>query len=615
MSNLPGVYGSRVDGGLRLPGPSVDGIHMKIGQAVAGPFNTVIVESDPDTVTADFTQGLLVESLCGFLDQSNPALANRINCSTAGAFALTPTVVVQFVATLATGALTVLPVVVLDEASGLLADYGMLSVEADFSLASLWDGGNLVFTGFDPLGAAQTETLLQATIVALGAGPRSWVSTKVWKAGTLAISKSATGASTGTCTIIQSNKVGQGNQTSDALLTITGVPSNRFEIGVRITRLGNVAGPTPAFNYTLDGQSWTGDIAMPVGGVYALPAFTGLTLNFAGALIQNGDQWFEETVAPTWSTGDLSAAFIAGNASPYDFEGVHVIGPMDAVSAAVISVFITAAENQSSPKWYIVYGEVRDVSPAIGAPPEPETEAAWVNAITGASPGFENFGDYRISMSAGFANILDPPSGRINRRSAAWPYVARLMSISVGTDPAETDLGPLVGVSQIFHDEDLREALDSQRFTTLRTFGRLTGFYVTLGRLMCPLGSDYRKIQFLRVINKCMRLVYDSLLFYVNTKIKVNGGTSIANGNPGAPGTILEQQARAIELPIITLLNQELRDKQGNPDITEPRVQINRTDNIIVTDVIRAKCGIVPCAYGEKIQFTIGLLNPAIEVQ
>lgn len=589
MSNLPGVSGSRQDGGLRLPAPATDKIHLKMGLAFAGPFNTVISESSSTGVLSDFAGGLVVEAANLALESTSPVLVLRMQTSVAGGFSSYPVLVPAFDCTVA-GAQAVTQV-----------GYDT-SVDVAFSAASAWDGNDLVFTGKDPTGAAQTETLAQADIQALGVGARVWRSARVWQAGSLVLTKGAAGASTGTATVSVGLKRAQGSQTSNSLIALSGTVTSRWDVGIRFTRDGVIGGsPTPAFNYTLDGgDNWSQDIAMPNTGVYALPAFTGVTITATGSQVKAGDRFACETFAPTWNNSDLSAALAAANASQFDFEALHVVGQADAVLAATLSSYTTAAENQSSPKWYTSIIEAADQMIAIGSPPITETEAAWINRISGPSPGFQNFADYRIGVCAGFAEILDPVSGRFNRRSSAWPYVARLMSISVGTSPAWTGLGPLVGISALYHDEDKREALNDQRFTTLRTFGRLQGFYVTLGRLMAPLGSDFRKIQSLRVINKVMRLVYDFLLNYVEDKVKVDGAT----------GRILESQARAIELPMVTGIQTALGD-----DITEPRVQIDRTINLLAPGAyMLCKTAIVPVAYAEQIKFTIGLLNPATEV-
>lgn len=586
MSQLPRVIAKRIDGGLRLAGPSVDGIHLKIGYAVGGVVNQVVSESDGTTAQADFLGGPLLTAAAVSLEKVSPVLMMKMAASTPGTF-VTPVGIGA--ARGADGATLTLTL-----ANG--QPYRATSVDLKFTSASTWDAGTITITGTDAAGNSQTETVNQAAIQALGAGAQVWRGKKVFLTIS-SIAKAAQGADTGTVTAVFGNKT-TAQASSDSSFWLSGTPTNRWQVQARLEKDGNVtdAAALPAFSYTLDdGNSWVGPLAMPVNGAYPLPSGlqTGLTLNFAGAACKAGDVFRQECVAPVSTTQDLSDALAAANASQFDFECIHVVGPLDAVSAAVVSSYITAAENQSSPKPWFAVIEVRDQNPD-----GTETESAWINAISGTSPGFQNFADYRISAAAGFGEILDPLTGRIERRSLAWPYAGRLMEIPVGVDPGEVALGPVTGITKLYHDEAAREALDSQRFATFRTFGRLQGYYVTLGRMLYPVGSDFRKVQYLRVINKAMRLVYDALLIYVNSRIKVDAKT----------GRILEKQARAIELPIVTLLKTILGD-----NITEPRVRVDRTRNMIVESKLSAKVGIVPVGYAEIVEFGIGLINPAIE--
>jgi len=597
VSNLPGVYGSRQDGGLRIPAASVDGLCLKMGPATSGAYNTVFKKTAADDLKAEFTGGSLVKSGAVILEKVSPQLFLRMKTSVAGGYVAPTQIHAAFAATVANGAVA-----------------GMVTPEADTSLdyvftgASVWDGGDLSVVGQDTSGSAQTETVTQAVIQALGAGARTYRGTKVFKGEVaLTLSKSATGADAGTCTIVRGRKTAAVTG-SDSSISVSGSPLERLDLRIKTTRDGNVAGPTvPTIQISLDGgDNYTGDIALPVGGVYAFPVGwgTGLTLTVIGAAVKSGDAFQLETFEPTWNNSDLSEALAAANACSFDYEAIHIIGPCDAVLAATVSSYITAGENQSSPKWPFVVIEARDQATTIGTPPAPESISAWINVLSGASPGFRDYVDYRVSGCAGFAEILEPTTGRIQRRSIAWPYVTRLMEISPGTSPAETALGPLSGVYSIYHDEDKREALDAARFTTMRTYGRRSGFWITLGRLFYPIGSDFRKIQSLRVVNKAMRLVYDALFEYIEKKVKISRDT----------GKILESYARSIELPIVTLLTDNLKDAKGDPDITEPRVRINRDTNILTDPRLLAKVGIVPVGYAERVEFTIGLLNPAFEV-
>lgn len=580
--SLPGVYLTRQDGGLRLPAEGVDGLHLKIGPATKGDFNTVTPFSNLSDVVSTHEAGDLVDSLALGFEKLSLQYGLRCATNTAGSIATRTRVHAQVLASLAGGPPTDFP--------GPITFATDSNVEADFSAG--WDGGNIVITGTDLDGNAQTETLTAAAGTTVKG-------VKVFKANSITgITKSLVGT-TGNVNLWQGTKTKVGSTSTNSKATVSGTPNASYRLRWRVTKGGDVASGTPAFEFSIDGLNYIGPVTIPAGGVYALPTYlhTGLTITFVGTSLIAGDTFKQDTIGPTFNNSDLTAALTAANASTYDFEAIHICGPVDDTLCATITTFINSAETQNTPKWYLVVVETRDInqysSPA-------ETEAQWMTALAGATPGFANVADYRIGAVAGHANVLSPVSGFYQRRSGAWPYVTRLMSISVGTSPAQTSDGPISGVSELYHDEGLREGLNGERFTTLRTYGKqLPGFFVTLGLMLKPNGSDFKKVQSLRVVNKAMRLTYAELLFYIEKKIKVNSKT----------GKILEKQAQAIEKPIITLLSNVLGD-----DITEPRVFVDRNTNLIQLGKLIVTVGIVPVGYPERIEGKVGLLNPALEI-
>lgn len=580
---LPGVYLTRQDGGLRLPGQGVDGLHLKIGPAYQGTVNVVGAYGNLNDTVADFKTGPLVDSAAIGFEKLSLQYLMRCAASTAGTYPTRTRVHAAVLATLAGGPPTPFP--------GPFTLATDSNIECDF--AAGWDGGNILITGTDLDGNAQTETLTAAAGTTVKG-------VKVFKAGSItAMSKSLVGVAASAVNTFQGTKTKAATGTNSKF-TVTGTPTDAYRVRVRMTTGGDVAAGTPAFEYSLDGgNNYVGPVLVPAGGVYTVDTAlgTGLTFTFVGTATVATDAFAQDTVAPTFNNTDLTNALTAANASVYDFECIHIIGTVDATFAATISTFAQAAEVQNTPKWYVIIVEPRD----IGTHDSPaETETAWKTAISGVSPGFVNVADYRIGAVAGYGEVLSPLTGRIQRRSLGSTYAARLMSISVGTSPAQTSDGPVSGVSALYHDEGLSEGLNNERFTTFRTYGKqLPGYFVTLGLQLKPNGSDYRKVQSLRTVNKCMRLTYSELLYYIESKVKVNSKT----------GRILEKQAVAIELPIVTLLKEVLGD-----DITEPRVTVDRTVNIITTSKLVVTVGIVPVGYAEFIYGKIGLLNPALEI-
>ena len=364
-------------------------------------------------------------------------------------------------------------------------------------------------------------------------------------------------------------------------MTLSGTPLDFYE-GIVLVVVGGAIG-TFTFKYSLDGgDSYSPEI---VSAATYVVSGTGLTFNFAAGTYVAADTYTWTSTAPYYATGDLTTAITAALADSREWGLLHCVGaPTSAANTATLfSVVDTAMANAEA-----AFRFTRAVIEAAD-----DTDANLISAFAAlASVGG------RTAVVAGYAEVVSPITGRIHKRSAAWPIMARAGATPISQDLAWVGRGPLNAVKSIIRDERKTPGLDTARFMTLRTIIGAQGFYVTNPRTMASSVSDFRFLQHGRVIDRLARTVRIAMLPRLNESVRVNGA-----------GTIYEIDARNYENDV---------QSQANAAIVAPghgssvAVLVNRTDNIITTQTLRVSARCVPLAYNKAIAVTLGFTNPAL---
>ena len=368
-------------------------------------------------------------------------------------------------------------------------------------------------------------------------------------------------------------------------VTSTTAPLDGFAIVLTIiTGAVSLAAALASFTYSLDGGTTTSaTIAIPVSGIYAIPN-TGLSFTFVTGTFTAGDVATIACVAPGYNATDLNAAFTALFASPLTWGFVHVVGEAasgaaQAAIASAVDVQMTAAATAFRYAFAIV--EAND------------TDAALTTA-------FASFVSLRVMVCAGRCTLTSQVSGRAYARNAAWPIAARLAKAPIAEDPGRVLSGPLPGVTAIARDEQATPALDALKFTTLRTILAYAGFYVTNGRTMAAVGSDFTFIQNRRVMDAACNIARARLVkTALNNSFRVDPIT----------GFIFENDARTLESDLDSILRAGLPVPQAASDVT---VVTNRTTNILSTSKLTVAVRVLPLSYGKYITLDIGFTNPAL---
>lgn len=392
--------------------------------------------------------------------------------------------------------------------------------------------------------------------------------------------------------------------------TTGSAPLDAYQVRLLITRTG--AAGVGAMRVSLDG----GDVFGPevtLAASYPIPN-TGVTVVLTGSL-DAGDLVSFSTKAPECTAADLNTAFAALFALPTEFDFVHVVGaPQTGADDAALSSASRTIVNAVATQMGTALAAGRYIH-AVCEAPDVADSSGGDSALVAA---FASLADARVSVVAGYDECVSAVSSRVYRRPSAWSYVARLAAIRVSEMPSKVSLGPLAAIASIGRDERKREALDAQRFCTLRTFLGLQGFYVTSGRMMAAAGSDFDLVPNRRVLDKACRIARAAALQYLDEDLRVNRsaaeGNTIPIGQPGGPGSIDDRDARRIEAVLLAKLEAALRPGGEDGDASAVSVQIDRSNLLLSTRELRIKIRVTPKGYARSISVDIGFQSPTATV-
>jgi len=122
---------------------------------------------------------------------------------------------------------------------------------------------------------------------------------------------------------------------------------------------------------------------------------------------------------------------------------------------------------------------------------------------------------------------------------------------------------------------------------TFRKFEGLAGVYVTNGRMKANATSDFRYVEWRRVMDKACREVRVAGLKSMHREATDTGVEALRSD-----------------------LQQVLDVMRGNAEIVSGRIVIPEGQDFIGTSTIRVKVAIVPVGTFRQIEVTIGLENP-----
>lgn len=569
--SLPEVRLTILDGALGILPPSLDQVHLKVGVCNAGSTNAVQAFSDVSAMRTALGNGPLAEAVAHALvtptqgQAPRPVYALRIaTTATGSAGSVTATRVASSTGTVATTGSAPVDSYEVRVRVATTGGRGVGTFQVSYDGGNTFGAATTIPTGGTYSDSASGVTLVFDTGTFEAGDVHSFATTEPqYTAAELATALDAALQNSLEWAFVHVVGVPPPEMTAvvaagttPPTVTLTGTPTGYHDVRIEVTTGG--ARGTAVVKWSSDGGA-TYTTNVTTAATVTLTG-TGLTANFA--------------TGTNYSTDNVYTAYGA-KAYRDRLDNAHT--KMAAAEVAFRYAFALV-----------------DGMPTASDAVHTQATASFASTRVGSVPSTVRF--------------LSPVSSRKYLRPAAWSVAARIAATEAHVHPGQVDLGALADVTTSTRDERLTEVLDAQRYGTLRTFIGLQGTYVTRARLFAGAGSDYAQVMNRRVVDKACRIARAGLLRWLNKDLRVNPSTStVLAGQPGAPGTIDERDARRIEGAVASLLNDAL---VASDNASSVRVQLSRVDNLLSTSTLKAKVRVVPKAYAETIEAEIALNNP-----
>jgi hypothetical protein len=375
------------------------------------------------------------------------------------------------------------------------------------------------------------------------------------------------------------------------------LPWDDYEFKVRVIMGGTIGVTGITFQYSLDGgRTYSPTTALGTAVFYIIPNSGGVRFNFAAGTLVAGDYWTALGEAPNWNGTEIGDALDALAASAVSWELAEIVGPIDATTFDVIDPKFSGMLNAG--KYHAWVGSVRIPDPG-------ESEATYLSSLSAA---FATKATIFGELCAGACKLTSSVSGRKYRRPVSFAIASRNAFVSEEIDIADVNLGTLPGVAirdangnVDEHDESVNPGLDDARFTVLRTWDGVAGVFVNRPRIFSADGSDFRLMPHRRVLNIAHAALRTYFIRRLNQPVQVDATT----------GFILESEALEIESGARAVMRAALLAK---PKASGIQFVLSRTDNLLSTQTMTGTARVIPLAYPEFIELSLGFLNPALQV-
>lgn len=372
------------------------------------------------------------------------------------------------------------------------------------------------------------------------------------------------------------------------LPTLSGAPYDQSFSQVEIQTGGAVG--TATFKYSLDGgDTWSEEIATAAS--YALPS--GVTVTFTAGTYVADELYSWTDTAPILTNSNISDAFNSIIASAYTPDAVHVLG--QAATTGDMATIATTCATKVASAW----AAKKFLFAIIEAPAT--TMTSLITEVTGDTYA-------GVVICAGFCELLDDKSARVEKRSAGRVLAPRIARNPVGVhvlqSATESGIDPCVDVVELvpdgaatstgYHDEDRTPGGNAARFSTLRTIAGYDGIYPTNANTFAAGSSDFSMLPYLQIVLKAAEVFYQWGLGQLGKRIPKNPATGYIDPRFA---TSLEQQGAAV-----------LGAAMGSA-VTAVQVVVNRTDNVTADPTLRAKVRLVCPSYILTFDSEIGLAD------
>ncbi|MDE6234104.1 MAG: DUF2586 domain-containing protein [Lachnospiraceae bacterium] len=376
--------------------------------------------------------------------------------------------------------------------------------------------------------------------------------------------------------------------TGAGIFTVTGKPNNSYDIAVQITGTGNTN--EGSFRYSIDGgNNFSEEHTIPLGGEYGISG-TGLTLAFEDSSTDEksfteNDVYSFSTTAPTLNNASVLKAVDKLISFRKEIEICHIVG--------ITAKTLWAALQSKAEEFMTVHK--RPLIFLCEARPcaEGETFDEYLSAMEAERKGISS---YFICVSLSYAAYQrkDLRIQNINMAGVISGLIGQAKeSLSIGcVEEFPISSAKLLKLLPEGIEEYSQE-LDGIGYTVFRQYNGKEDFYISNANVMASLGSDFKYVENVRVLNRIVRSVSSQATDKIQCEIDPDE---------------LEGSLKPIEAH----LNIAMEDAERDKIISSGEVTIDTENlNILSDEELNVEVTWIPMGTVRKFNLKFSVNNPA----
>lgn len=378
-------------------------------------------------------------------------------------------------------------------------------------------------------------------------------------------------------------------------------PVDEFDVLIEFVTGGTVGSSGITYRYSLNGGATKSKVlALGTANTIEIPN-TGVGIALGTGTITTGRTVAFTTTGPKLTNADLPDALEALRVTSSPWDAVLIDVEADDETVTLCDLWLKTLNTQGKYKTVVLNARPRAAD---------ETETQYRTALQAI---FDAAASTDVVVCADGGATTSLVRGISQFRPTSLAVAARGMTITVGTDPAYVDVGPVPGFrltdsrgNPKYHDEALFPGLDDLRLTTLRSIAGFEGTYITNANLISASGSDFVYWQHARTINRGAEIAYQVL-----TRKLSKGVRKDPKAGPNGERYIAEGEAQGLE----ELVNAQLELELVKPgEVDDMKCIVSRVDDIRSNHGarIRVQLQSVSLAYVKVFDVTVGFVT-AIE--
>jgi hypothetical protein len=388
---------------------------------------------------------------------------------------------------------------------------------------------------------------------------------------------------------------------STSVVTVTGTCVDAYEAVLEILDGGTRGTAGITYRISLDGgRSYTKKLRLGTDVTIQINDGTidsGLDFALAAGDLDAGDVFTFETTEPAIQASDVVEALEELDDEETDWDFCHVVGAVDATAAGTIGGTFTtfAADALGNARFSHAWMSTRSEYAR-------ESESTFESRMIEDFDAHENA---RTFISSGYTRFTCPITRRRNRRPVSWLAVVEDLRLPLQEELSRFARGPLSSDVTIYesgvrleHDARIRQALQAERFVTLRTRKRRAGVYFTRGSSFDAEGGLEGLRPRRRVLDVAAYIYRDVLEDQLGDETEVNAA------DEDNPGCLPEEVAARIDRDVISAIEARLGGKYST--IT---VRVSRTTVLGPGVRLPARMSIVGLEYFDGFDAEIGYVR------